>query len=134
MRRQARDSGSRRCCSQQGLEALHPQVLQIHRIPCCTPLHRERYLDCYGQGDRTVQSVLILFDERCFIIYSLLRLLLNLLQIREMTQEQANALKAPLSEPYRNNSRPVQPLNGRTVKLLDEKKKKQQQQLKNLTN
>lgn len=46
-------------------------------------------------------------------------------KIREMTPEQANILKAPLSDAYRNNSRPVQPLNGRTVKLFDEVKKKE---------
>ncbi|RWW89701.1 hypothetical protein BHE74_00001263 [Ensete ventricosum] len=40
--------------------------------------------------------------------------------VREMTAEQLAELKAPLHEEYYNNSRPTQPLNGRTVLLYDE--------------
>lgn len=40
-------------------------------------------------------------------------------------------LKAPLSDAYRNNSRPVQPLNGRVVKLVEEKKEKKVKQMSN---
>uniref|UniRef100_A0A453L7N4 Carbonic anhydrase n=1 Tax=Aegilops tauschii subsp. strangulata TaxID=200361 RepID=A0A453L7N4_AEGTS len=39
--------------------------------------------------------------------------------IREMTKEQAVALMAPLEKSYRQNSRPIQSLNGRTVQLYD---------------
>jgi len=46
------------------------------------------------------------------------------LQIRELSQEQLTALQAPLSGEYRNNSRPVQPLNGRPVKLYELRKSK----------
>lgn len=45
---------------------------------------------------------------------------LSLFQVRKMTEEQANLLKAPLSAEYKNNSRPTQPINGRTVQLYDE--------------
>ncbi|ONK77584.1 uncharacterized protein A4U43_C02F8150 [Asparagus officinalis] len=45
-------------------------------------------------------------------------------KIREMSQAQVDALKAPLAEAYRNNSRPIQPLNGRTVMLFAENKDK----------
>lgn len=38
-------------------------------------------------------------------------------EIREMTKEQAAALRAPLHGSYRHNRRPTQPLNGRTVQL-----------------
>uniref|UniRef100_A0A0D9VGN0 Carbonic anhydrase n=2 Tax=Leersia perrieri TaxID=77586 RepID=A0A0D9VGN0_9ORYZ len=38
-------------------------------------------------------------------------------EIREMTKKQAAALMAPLHGSYRNNCRPTQPLNGRTVQL-----------------
>lgn len=41
-------------------------------------------------------------------------------KVRKMTEEQANLLKAPLSAEYKNNSRPTQPINGRTVQLYDE--------------
>lgn len=44
-------------------------------------------------------------------------LTLLILQIREMTKEQAAALRAPLHGSYRHNRRPTQPLNGRTVQL-----------------
>ncbi|XP_048527785.1 alpha carbonic anhydrase 1, chloroplastic-like [Triticum urartu] len=40
-------------------------------------------------------------------------------EIREMTKEQAVALMAPLGKSYRQNSRPLQSLNGRTVQLYD---------------
>ncbi|XP_020152767.1 alpha carbonic anhydrase 1, chloroplastic-like [Aegilops tauschii subsp. strangulata] len=40
-------------------------------------------------------------------------------EIREMTKEQAVALMAPLEKSYRQNSRPIQSLNGRTVQLYD---------------
>ena len=40
-----------------------------------------------------------------------------MLQVREMTMEQAGALIAPLEEGYRRNNRPTQQLNGRTVQL-----------------
>ena len=46
-----------------------------------------------------------------------------MLQVREVSQEQLTALQAPLSGEYRNNSRPVQPLNGRMVKLYDSRRK-----------
>jgi carbonic anhydrase len=41
----------------------------------------------------------------------------NLLQVREMTMEQAAALIAPLEKGYRRNNRPTQQLNGRTVEV-----------------
>ncbi|KAG6487369.1 hypothetical protein ZIOFF_055955 [Zingiber officinale] len=41
-------------------------------------------------------------------------------KVRKMTEEQANLLRAPLSAEYKNNSRPTQPINGRTVRLYDE--------------
>ncbi|KAG6480263.1 hypothetical protein ZIOFF_063743 [Zingiber officinale] len=41
-------------------------------------------------------------------------------KVREMTKEQASSLQAPLSADYKNNARPVQPLNERTVQLYDE--------------
>ncbi|XP_077235759.1 alpha carbonic anhydrase 1, chloroplastic-like [Tasmannia lanceolata] len=39
-------------------------------------------------------------------------------KVRELSKEQLAALKAPLPEEYKQNSRPTQPLNGRTVELL----------------
>lgn len=45
-------------------------------------------------------------------------------QVREMSEEQGSALKAPLEEEYRSNSRPLQPLNGRTVQLYDERRRR----------
>ncbi|WOK97322.1 hypothetical protein Cni_G06030 [Canna indica] len=41
-------------------------------------------------------------------------------KVREMSKEQAQLLKAPLDAAYQSNSRPLQPLNGRTVQLYDE--------------
>ncbi|WOL02292.1 alpha carbonic anhydrase 1, chloroplastic isoform X2 [Canna indica] len=41
-------------------------------------------------------------------------------KVREMSREQASALRALLPEENRNNSRPTQRLNGRTVQLYDE--------------
>ncbi|KAL5545832.1 hypothetical protein UlMin_005519 [Ulmus minor] len=41
-------------------------------------------------------------------------------KVRSITQEQVNAIKAPLSENYKNNSRPCQPLDGRHILLNDE--------------
>ncbi|KAJ0976722.1 hypothetical protein J5N97_012196 [Dioscorea zingiberensis] len=43
-------------------------------------------------------------------------------KVREMSEEQAAALKAPLDVKYKHNSRPLQPLNGRTVEFYDKKK------------
>ncbi|OAY63950.1 Alpha carbonic anhydrase 1, chloroplastic [Ananas comosus] len=40
-------------------------------------------------------------------------------KVREITKEQADALRAPLSKEYKNNSRPIQRLNGRSVELYD---------------
>ncbi|XP_073002742.1 alpha carbonic anhydrase 1, chloroplastic-like [Typha latifolia] len=40
-------------------------------------------------------------------------------KVREMSKKQAEALRAPLQQEYRRNSRPIQPLNGRTVELYD---------------
>ncbi|CAD5185481.1 unnamed protein product [Musa acuminata subsp. malaccensis] len=45
-------------------------------------------------------------------------------KVREMSEEQASALKAPLEEEYRSNSRPLQPLNGQTVQLYDERRQR----------
>ncbi|XP_073013563.1 alpha carbonic anhydrase 1, chloroplastic-like [Typha latifolia] len=45
-------------------------------------------------------------------------------KVREMTEEQVAALRAPLSAGYKNNSRPTQPVNGRTVQLYDESPRK----------
>jgi carbonic anhydrase len=42
-----------------------------------------------------------------------------ILQVREMTKEQAADLMAPLEASYRHNSRPLQPSNGRLVQLYD---------------
>ncbi|XP_074566592.1 alpha carbonic anhydrase 1, chloroplastic-like [Curcuma longa] len=41
-------------------------------------------------------------------------------KVREMTKEQASSLAAPLSADYKNNARPVQPINGCTIQLYDE--------------
>ncbi|XP_020107206.1 alpha carbonic anhydrase 1, chloroplastic-like [Ananas comosus] len=41
-------------------------------------------------------------------------------KVRELTKEQANLITAPLPAEYKNNSRPTQPLNGRTVEFFDE--------------
>ena len=41
------------------------------------------------------------------------------IQVREMSNEQAADLMAPLEGSYRHNSRPLQPLNGRMVQLYD---------------
>ncbi|XP_077230845.1 alpha carbonic anhydrase 1, chloroplastic-like [Tasmannia lanceolata] len=38
-------------------------------------------------------------------------------KVREMSKEQLAALKAPLHEDYKCNSRPTQPINGRSVEL-----------------
>ncbi|WOL04056.1 hypothetical protein Cni_G12777 [Canna indica] len=43
-------------------------------------------------------------------------------KVRQMSREQLVGMRAPLDEAYRNNSRPIQPLNGRTVQLYDENK------------
>lgn len=44
-------------------------------------------------------------------------------KIREITPGQLAALQAPLSVEYRNNSRPVQPLNSRSVQLYKDTSK-----------
>lgn len=41
-------------------------------------------------------------------------------KVRTISQEQVAALKFPLNLEYKNNSRPVQQLNGRRVQLYDE--------------
>ncbi|XP_027069775.1 alpha carbonic anhydrase 1, chloroplastic isoform X1 [Coffea arabica] len=41
-------------------------------------------------------------------------------KVRPISPEQVQALKAPLGWAYKNNSRPVQPLNGRLVELYEE--------------
>ncbi|XP_020246867.1 alpha carbonic anhydrase 1, chloroplastic-like isoform X2 [Asparagus officinalis] len=46
-------------------------------------------------------------------------------KVREMSPAQAAALRAPLAEAYRNNSRPIQPSNGRSVWMVDEGKNKE---------
>lgn len=46
-------------------------------------------------------------------------------EIREMTEQQAAALMAPLEGSFRHNCRPTQPLNGRTVQLYDSSRKTQ---------
>ncbi|KAJ8899555.1 hypothetical protein K2173_018529 [Erythroxylum novogranatense] len=40
-----------------------------------------------------------------------------LAKVRKISEEQVKSLRAPLDEDCQNNSRPVQPLNGRTVEL-----------------
>ncbi|KAM0939721.1 putative carbonic anhydrase [Dioscorea sansibarensis] len=42
--------------------------------------------------------------------------------VREMSEEQAAELKAPLDIGYKDNSRPLQPLNGRTVEFFSQKR------------
>lgn len=44
-------------------------------------------------------------------------------QPSSMSQQQIDALKAPMEEAYKMNARPVQPDNGRPVNLHDEPKK-----------
>ncbi|OVA09996.1 Alpha carbonic anhydrase [Macleaya cordata] len=44
-----------------------------------------------------------------------------LAEVREISKEQVAALKAPLDTPYKQNSRPVQPLNERHVELYANK-------------
>uniref|UniRef100_A0A1D1ZJB0 Carbonic anhydrase n=1 Tax=Anthurium amnicola TaxID=1678845 RepID=A0A1D1ZJB0_9ARAE len=41
-------------------------------------------------------------------------------KVREMSKDQAEALRSILGVEYRNNSRPVQPLNGRQVQMYHE--------------
>ncbi|KAL3532099.1 hypothetical protein ACH5RR_005620 [Cinchona calisaya] len=41
-------------------------------------------------------------------------------KVRSISSEQLQALKAPLGWAYKNNSRPVQPLNGRQIELYEE--------------
>ncbi|KAF8403300.1 hypothetical protein HHK36_011402 [Tetracentron sinense] len=40
-------------------------------------------------------------------------------KVRSVSEEQVAALKAPLDWPYKNNFRPLQPLNGRQIQLYD---------------
>ncbi|KAF6171928.1 hypothetical protein GIB67_011825 [Kingdonia uniflora] len=44
-------------------------------------------------------------------------------KVREISEEQLIALRAPLDVMYRNNSRPLQPLNGRQVHMFDQQQK-----------
>ncbi|RWR83591.1 alpha carbonic anhydrase 1, chloroplastic isoform X1 [Cinnamomum micranthum f. kanehirae] len=49
------------------------------------------------------------------------RVIWNILgKVREFSKEQLLSLRAPLDGAYRNNARPLQPLNGRHVYLYDE--------------
>ncbi|KAF9598731.1 hypothetical protein IFM89_031399 [Coptis chinensis] len=41
-------------------------------------------------------------------------------KVRDISDEQLKALKAPLDATFKNNSRPVQPLNGRRVQFYNE--------------
>lgn len=41
-------------------------------------------------------------------------------KVRTISQEQVEALKAPLDPVYKNNARPAQPLNGRKIEIYDE--------------
>lgn len=41
-------------------------------------------------------------------------------KVRDISKEQVEALKAPLGEVFKTNSRPTQPLNGRKIELYDE--------------
>ncbi|PQP96603.1 alpha carbonic anhydrase 1 chloroplastic [Prunus yedoensis var. nudiflora] len=43
-------------------------------------------------------------------------------KVRTISQDQLNALKAPLDSDCKNNSRPLQPPNGRKVELYDERR------------
>ncbi|XP_039125802.1 alpha carbonic anhydrase 1, chloroplastic-like [Dioscorea cayenensis subsp. rotundata] len=43
-------------------------------------------------------------------------------KVREMSEEQATALRGPLDIKYKHNSRPLQPLNGRTVEFFSQKR------------
>nr|DAD48535.1 TPA_asm: hypothetical protein HUJ06_018472 [Nelumbo nucifera] len=45
------------------------------------------------------------------------------MQVREISKEQVHNLTALLEPGYKNNSRPVQPLNGRKIYLYNEKHK-----------
>ncbi|KAH7680674.1 Carbonic anhydrase alpha-class protein [Dioscorea alata] len=44
-------------------------------------------------------------------------------KVREMSKEQAAALRAPLDIKYKHNSRPLQPMNGRTVEFFSQKRR-----------
>ncbi|PIA28253.1 hypothetical protein AQUCO_07200124v1 [Aquilegia coerulea] len=41
-------------------------------------------------------------------------------KVRQISKDQVEALKAPLSASFKNNSRPTQPLNGRKVEVYNE--------------
>ncbi|KAA0043878.1 hypothetical protein IC582_009279 [Cucumis melo] len=41
-------------------------------------------------------------------------------KVRTISQQQVDALKAPLNPVYKNNARPVQPLYGRKIEIYDE--------------
>ncbi|KAF3792732.1 Alpha carbonic anhydrase 1 [Nymphaea thermarum] len=40
--------------------------------------------------------------------------------VRQLSKDQAKMIKSPLGMAYKNNSRPLQPLNGRKVQLYNE--------------
>jgi carbonic anhydrase len=42
------------------------------------------------------------------------------MQVRTISKEQLEALRAPLGDDYKQNSRPVQSLKGRTIELYNE--------------
>lgn len=42
------------------------------------------------------------------------------MQVRDISREQVEALRAPLDDAYKKNSRPVQSLNGRSIELYSE--------------
>lgn len=82
MQRQARGARLVGTCREQGPEALHPQVLQIRRLPIRTPLHRERHLDRAGQGTYVTRSIdhsVYIYESIVMYVVSIICSLINLL-------------------------------------------------------
>lgn len=55
-----------------------------------------------------------------YLLIRIPNLTYSFIQVRTISKDQLNALKAPLDSACKNNSRPLQPPNGRKVELYDE--------------